>query len=74
MQEVKENIIKKTLIFLNIKKFNFYLCIVNGQSCVEPIVIATSEPKQLYVQILLNPEVYSLLKKQVTAALATKVG
>tara|TARA_B100000674_G_C37128896_1_gene596871 strand:+ start:98 stop:307 length:210 start_codon:yes stop_codon:yes gene_type:complete len=47
---------------------------VSGQSCVEPIVIATSEPKQLYVQILLKPDVYSLLKKQVTAEFATRVG
>ena len=31
------------------------------------IVIALSEPKQLYIQILLNPEIYSPFLKHVTA-------
>ena len=31
------------------------------------IVIALSEPKQLYIQILLKPEVYSPFLKHVTA-------
>jgi len=40
---------------------------LSGQSCVFLIVIALSEPKQLYIQILLNPEVYSPFLKHVTA-------
>ena len=38
------------------------------------IVIATSEPRQLYIQILLNPEIYSPFLKHVTAASATIIG
>ena len=40
---------------------------LSGQSCVFLIVIALSEPKQLYTQILLKPEVYSPFIKHVTA-------
>ena len=40
---------------------------LKGQSCVFLIVIALSEPRQLYIQILLNPEVYSPFLKHVTA-------
>ena len=38
------------------------------------IVIATSDPKQLYIQILLKPDVYSPFLKHVVEELATIFG